>query len=1075
VTRLHITCLGAFQAFLDGKVIAFDTDKARALLAYLALESDRPQRREHLAGLLWSDVPEERALHNLRQTLSALRKALETEPGEAAPFLWVQRDSVQFNPESAAWLDAAAFEEKLASALRYYNHTPRPGADSRLNLRLLQQATGLFRGPFLDQMYLSGSPLFDEWASLKREAYNQRMIEALSILADVHERRAEIVQARQYANQIVALAPWDETAQAQAMRLWAVEGQWSAAQAQYHHFRRYLHDQMGVEPTTDTQELYERIRKAAAQNIPLAPLRPAARHSLPLDATPFCGRQQELDALVASLSDPHCHLLTIVGPGGVGKTRLALEAARQQVGIFRDGVFFVSLAGLSDRDLLPSTLAEALGFAFYGDEDAVDELIRFLEGRQMLWVLDNLEQLLPLQADSLVPQVLLRSPGVVILATSRQRLNLQEECLFPLQGLSYPEYVDSDEKLEDLDAIQLFASRAQRVSPYFRLENPSDRQAAAQICQLLEGLPLGVELAAAALWRHTPAEVANRLRGNLGSLASTAINTNDRHRSLWAAFEVSWAQLTHDEQNFLVRLSVFRGGFEGEMAIQLAAPAPEASHPGSPPALLASLLDKSLVRRSSTGRYDLHEAIRQFAAERLAADPLLAQDTHRRHAARFSSFLAERNPALKGAGQIAALAEIALEWDNIRHAWAWLVEERHTAEIAACAEGVFHFCNIRTHYNEGMDFFRQANDCLADVPGATAVLAQSLAFFGALAYRAQEKDRAAEALERSRALFERVDAPVGLAFCLLFSSALAYRRKQHPQARDWCEQSLALFQQAGDRWGQSYALYQLGLLESRAGQSAQAQEALQASLEAAQAIGDQRRQIAPLNVLGDLACQAGNYAAAAPYFEKCLNLSRTLGDRYNTSVALGNLGTTLHYTGQFERARECYQESLAVAIEIGDLAGQSLAISNLGEASLALRQFDEAQASFEQGLALAQRAGDDYAMVIGLINLGDIAIRQGRLATAQERLAQAMQTASAMQEPTLQLRTLLHLGQLALCNGQVARGLNLLGLVIHHPASEDDHRQVARQALAQAGLPAPEAARLTLVEACSLASKTSAR
>ncbi|MBU1661813.1 MAG: tetratricopeptide repeat protein [Chloroflexi bacterium] len=1056
MARLNINCLGAFQATWDGEPLAFDTGKARALLAYLALESSFPQQRTRLAGLLWSDMPEERALHNLRQALSGLRKTLRDD-GNTTPILLIQRDTVQINPESDLWLDVTAFEQKLSAALRHYQHCPGDGrtdrwTDCRLNLRQLQQAVNLFRGPFLDQMYLNGSPLFDEWASLKREALNQRMIEALSIMAELHERRGELAQARQFASQIVALAPWDETAQVQMMRLLAVEGHWSAAQTQYRHLRCYLQEQIGVEPSAETVTLFETIRRSAAQNTPLPAQHPLARHNLPLSSTPFVGRESELDSLSAALADPCCRLLTLTGPGGVGKTRLALEAARQQVGVFSNGITFVPLAALTSEDLLPAALADALGFTFFGDESASRQLLHFVGEKRMLWLLDNLEQLLPLAAGNLIPQVLQHAPGIVILATSRQRLNVQDECLFPVEGLPYPAQTDTSGS-EHFAALQLFASRAQRVQPLFNLADEATRQAAARICQLVEGLPLGVELAAATLWAHTTTEIAANLSDSLHSLTSAAVNASGRHRSLWAAFEVSWGLLSADEQSLLAQLSVFRGGFEAGMAQQLM---------GAPGALLASLLDKSLLRRDAAGRYIMHEAIRQFAAEKLAGDAAQSSAAHAAHAQGYADFLAARVKPLKSTGQVQSLAEIALEWDNVRQAWGWLVAQQHTVAISASAEAIFHFCNIRTRYREGIDLFTQAVGCLENTPISEMTLAQVLTYLGALAYRASDNTLSHEALSRALALYESLDAPNDLALCLLFTSSLAARRKERENARQLCEQALALFQQTGDVWGQSYTWYQLGLLDSCAGQLPETQAAMQASLQAARAIGDQRRQIGPLNILGDLACQLGRCPEAQTYFEESLSLSRILEDHFNTALALVNLGTAFHCTESYDQAQRCYEKSLSIACEIGDLGGQSLALVNLGELALVRQQFAEGIAYFQQGLALATKAKDEWGVLICWICLSDAALEQADQAAARQYLGQALPLAAQSGEPALILRTLLHLGRLYLLQGETEKAIALLGLVIHHEVTYDEHRQVALQTLAQAGLPVPQTAILTL-------------
>jgi predicted ATPase/DNA-binding SARP family transcriptional activator len=1057
VTTLHIHCLGAFQATLDGNPLAFDTDKSRALLAYLAIEAGQPQHRARLAGLLWSDAPEERALHNLRQALSGLRKSLGDD-ANAAPYLLIQRDTVQFNPQSDAWLDVTALETDLSAAQQHYQPGPGPRPHCRLNLRQLQRAVARFRGPLLDQLYLSGSPLFDEWASLKREALNQRMIAALALLADQYERRGEMAQARQFASQIAALAPWDETAQAQVMRLLAVEGQWSAAQAQYHHLRRYLREQLAVEPTAETAALFEQIRSHAAQNRPLAAKQPRARHNLPLAAIPLIGREDELDAIAAALADPCCRLLTILGPGGVGKSHLALEAARGQVGIFADGVFCAPLAALTNADMLPAALADALGFTFFGEEPASEQLVRYLAEKHVLLLLDNLEQLLPLAAEGLIVQILAHAPGVALLITSRQRLNLQEECLLPLNGLAYPTQQDirADQGADPEHAsVQLFVSRAQRVQPGFGLHSAANRQAAAQICHLLEGLPLGIELAAASLWSHTAAEIAASLSNSLHSFESAAINASDRHRSLWAAFEVSWALLSAEEQAILAQLAVFRGGFDAALAQQVIR---------APVALLAALVDKSLLRRGAaesdtTGRYHLHEAIRQFAAEKLAAAPAQAAATRRDHAQVLASFLAARTAALKSAGQMQALAEIALEWENVRQAWAWLVQHAAAEAISHCAEAIYHFCGIRWRHTEAIELFTAAADALG---GAPAVQARVLTFLGAAAYRSFEMERCETALQRALELYTTLDLPNPLALCLVYASGLASRRKDPPLARQRCLQALALFEQTGDTWGQAYAYYQLGLLESRAGRVTEMRQALEASLQAARASGDQRRQIGPLNLLGDLACQMGAYAESQTWFEQALALSRDLDDRYNIALTLINLGTAHHYTAHFDQAKQCYEESIIISQDIGDLSNQGLALSNLCELALVQGRFAEGLAYARQGLALASKARDEWGELIGWINLADAAIHLKDVPAARDSLAHALPRAAQSKEPALLLRALLHQGRLHLLMGEKEKASALLGLVIHHPATYDEHREAARQALQEAHLPIPPAATITL-------------
>jgi len=1045
LAKLHIHSLGVFQTTLDGEPLAFDTDKSRALLAYLVIESALPQHRARLAGLLWSDAPEKRALHNLRQALSSLRKSLRDD-ARNIPFLLIQRDTVQINHQSDIWVDVIAFESGLTAALQ-----PRQpgGLHSRLNLRLLQQSVTYFRGPFLDQLYLNGSPLFDEWASLKREALSQRMVQALSLLAEFHERRGEIPMARQYASQLVSLAPWDETAQIQVMRFLAVEGQWSAAQAQYHHLRRYLSEQVGVEPTIEATDLFEQIRQAAARNVNLPVLQPVARHNLPAPTASLIGREEEIDAISASLADPCCHLLTVFGTGGVGKSHLALEAARWQVGSFTDGVYFVPLVDLTADVLLPESIAEAVGFSFYGNDSTATQLLRFFSEKHLLLLLDNFEQLLPLSAESLIVQILQQAPGVVLLVTSRQRLNLQEECLLPLTGLAIPLDNETPDN-QPRAALQLFASRAQRLQPGFNLDNQANRQAATMICQLLEGLPLGVEIAAAALWSHTIDEIAADLSNSLHSLENAAINASDRHRSLWAAFDVSWRLLSAEEHQLLAQLSIFRGGFEGDMAQQAYL---------IRPALLASLHDKSLLRRSSTGRYDLHEAIRQFAAEKLAADPALEDSAKRSHAHLLAAFLAERADRLKSAEQVQALAEIAMEWGNVRQAWNWLVTTHSATELAACAETVFNFCMMRARLQEGIELFSQAEKGLGTAPGAQAKI---LTYLGVLAYRMMSTDLCEDAINRAMQLYDTIDQPADRALCCVFASGLASRQKNHERALQLCEKALEIFTTLGDSWGQSYAWFQLGLLKRRAGKFVEARQAIENGLEAARVIGDQHRQIGPINMLGDLDCQQGAYLEAQTRFEEALALSRDLDDHFNIAQGLLYLGTTHHSLGHFDLAHQCYEESLVISQEFGDLSNRVMALINLAELVLELERFPEGLTYSQQGLALAVQANDEWAELICWINLADAALGLQDEAGANQYLSRALPMAVQMNDPALELRILLHHARLYLLRGQNHEAYELFGLVLHHEATYEEHRQAVLKVLEKASIPLPDRPETTL-------------
>ena len=1055
LSPLYLSLLGAFQAAWNNTTIVFDTDKSRALLSYLAMEANRPHQREYLAGLLWSDLPKDRALHSLRQALSALRRSL-AESQRCLEYLSIEREIVQFNLTSDIQMDVEVFEREAERAMKHYQPIwQNRQVHSRLNVRRLQHAVSLFRGPFLDQLYLNGSPLFDEWASLKREQLNQLMIRALSVIADLSERRGHISQARQYASQIVSLAPWDETAQTQVIRLLAIEGHWSAAQSQFRHLKHYLHDQLGVDPSKEAVTLYETVRQHAGQNIPLQPLQPPSPHNLPFQATQFFGREKELDSLSEILETPANRLVTISGAGGVGKTRLALEVAHLQLGVFRDGVYYFPLADLPSHELLPIVLADTLGFPISDGKSAVDQVQQFIRGKHMLWLLDNLEHILPLPADNLISNILNLAPGIIMLCTSRQRLNLQEEYLFPIGGLPYPQNADLPIH-QHFAAMELFTNRAQRIQRTFELSNFENFQAVVDICQAVEGFPLGLELAATGLWSNSANEIAASLRRSLCALSSNAIDSSRRHRSLQGVFQVSWELLSDSEREVLSHLSVFRGGFESVMVTKWL---------GSSISLLASLLDKSLLYQEISGRFGMHETIRQFAADKLAENANLESQARQTHAGGFTKFLKARISELKGVDQAQALMDISMEWENIRQAWSWLVFFGQPQAIISCAEAIFHFCNIRTRYQEGIDLFAQATNR----PNlSNADLAILLTFQGALAYRAYQNDLSEMALNQALTLFEDLDAKNYQALCLLFSSGMAIRRKKQTLARNLCEQALGIFSLLNDDWGLSYAWYQMGVIENRQGKVEAAKHAVQTSLQAARNIGDLRRQIGPVNMLGDLACQNGDYHLARVYFEESLALSRTLEDQYNIALALGNLGTTYHQIGLLDQARNCYKESLLIAQNSNDLSGEALALVNLGELAVSQSDYVHARVTFQKALDLADNAGDQWLSLICWINLAETSIGLGEFDTAETYLKKSLPMAAQSGEPALILRTFLQYGQAYVLNGHKRKGIDLLGLVLHHEASYDEHRQAALQILQEVGEKVPCKASLTIEAALDI-------
>jgi DNA-binding SARP family transcriptional activator len=439
MARLSVRLLGSFDVTLGGEAVTgFATDKARALLAYLAVEADRTHRREALAGLLWPDYPEPSARASLRSALVALRRAIGDRETDQV-FLHISRQTIQFDCESDAWVDVRAFTDLLDSKV--------PGAQT---IRRLEEAVALYRGDFLEGFSLPDSGAFEEWALLTREMLRRRAVEALEQLVDRYEAAGEYEAALPHAWRQVELDPWRERAQRQLMRQLAFSGQRGAALAQYETCRQILAEELGAKPAPETTALHKRILAGEI----VAPAE-ATGPNLPQQPTPFVGREAVLAEIAERLEDPACRLLTLVGPGGCGKTRLALEAAAAQLERYPHGVYFISLAPLDAVEAILPTVADAIGFTFYEGGEPQQQLLDYLRGKRMLLIMDNYEHLLdprnppPLSPPvggteggggaALVTDILRTAPDVKVLATSRARLNVGGEFRYPVSGMLYPD------------------------------------------------------------------------------------------------------------------------------------------------------------------------------------------------------------------------------------------------------------------------------------------------------------------------------------------------------------------------------------------------------------------------------------------------------------------------------------------------------------------------------------------------------------------------------------------------------------------------------------------------------------
>lgn len=1075
--HLLISLLGSFQVKLDEEpVTRFEYDKVRALLAYLAVEADFPQRRDALTGLLWPEQADKAARHSLSQALLTLRQVLG-DPDAGVPFLLADRATVQLNPAAETRLDVAEFEAHLAACTRHEH--PRPETCAAC-MGWRQRAVALYRGDFLKGLSVGDSPAFEEWVTLQRERLHRLALEALYALTRYHEWRGELDRARGYAQRQVELEPWREEAHRQLMRLLAHSGQRSAALAQYATCCHVLAEELGLEPSTETTHLYERIRAAGT----------ARRHNLPSQPTPFVGRQEEMAEIASMLAHPDCRSLTIVGPGGMGKTRLALRVAESIADRFLDGVYFVPLASLHSAGLLITTLADALDFSFHGSVAPRAQLLDYLRRKEILLVLDSFEHLLtpPLEegmrsegGEVLVAEMLKSAPDVKTLITSRARLNLSWEWAFQLDGLAVPGS-DEPRELEGYSAIQLFVQSARRARHSFSLL-ASDEPHVTRICCLVEGMPLALELAASWVRAVSCQEIAAEIERGLDFLATSAPDVPRRHRSVRAVFDHSWRLLSPGEQEAFRQLSVFRAGFAREAAEQVT---------GASLAVLAALVDKSLIRRLPSRRYEVHELLRQYAGEKRDEMPGEREQLLERHSGYYAAFLQEREEALQGRNREETLAEIDQEIENVRLAWRWLASQANMRAIENCLEGIFLFYDLRGWLKEGEEALRlgverlagaektahrdlllarmkarQGRFCsqLAEYETAKRLFQESLPIFGhfkapsEIAFslsqlgeihsRMGDYETAEQFLREGLAAYEELNDKKGMAATLNSLGAVIHNHGEYVVAKGYYQKSLTTFREIDDRWGIASSLHTLGHVAYELGEYQAAERHHQESLAIKRELGDRWGMSGSLNHLGIVFYVLGEYAQAERWFQESLAIRRELGNRWGVAATLNNLGQIALVQGAYAEAQQRYRESLAIYREIGDQRGAALALNNLGEAAFAQAAYAEAKKYHLESLGISKEIGHAAGVTYALGSLGDVSLRLEAYQEARDYYYEALEVALDTQAAPRALDTLVGAAVLLAMEGKQERAITLLGLVLGHPAGEQTTQAKAERLMAE--------------------------
>jgi DNA-binding SARP family transcriptional activator/predicted ATPase len=967
---MHLTLqfLGSFKAQLNDDIpLESRAKKIEALLAYLAIESDRAHRRESLVGLLFPEVPEEQARTNLRQTLTRLRRAINDKKSDP-PFLLITRESTQFNLDSDHFLDVESFIQHLGGCPK---HRPDRDRDCEGCIQELITAVQLYHGPFLDGFSLDDSAAFEDWIAFRREQYKGEVQAALQDLADFYERRGAYAVATDYVRRQIRLETWNEEAHQQLMRLLAYQGQRAAALQQYQTVKRILENELAVEPMAETQSLYARIR-AARNDRPF---------QLPPRHTNFMGREQELALLNEYLADKDKQLITIMGLGGSGKTAIATETgwrvATRFLGPFYDGVFFVSLMGIrieeTDQDAkslhfdpFVTAVAEAIGFSFSGQRHPREQLLRYLKNKSLLLIVDNVEHVIA-DIRPFIRDILHEAPGIKILLTSRGRLGFNEEWVLEIEGLPYPgngqlitggEHQQSQLKdsSEPYHAVALFENLGKQLLPEFSLSDEINCPAAAvyQIAQLVQGLPLGIELAASWLRTLSCLEIAAEIETSLDFLSSTMEDLPSRHRSMRAVFNSSWQLLNQQEQQTLRRLSVFHGPFTRQAATAVT---------GASLATLSSLVDHSLLHRQDFrkspqigGLYELLDILRQYATEQLEKDEAEASQVRKKHAAFYLQFLNQQRDILQGKEQHQAVSDISENIKQIRSAWQWAAQNHDLDGLSRALDSLGLFYYMRSWFIEGADLFALATaelEPLRGDPYSDSLWGRLRARQGWFTFLLGNQHGGLSQLRESIAVLREADDSTALAFSLNFTAAALAILGSYKEARSLAQEALLINEQCLDAYGCAISN----------------------------------------NILSQIAYQEGEYSLAKMHCEASLAYEKKLDNRWSIGFSLTNLGRVAYAQKSYEEALDYFQQSLAIRQALKDSRGQALCLRYLGETAHAQGWFEQGQQYLEESLAIFQDIGSQDETSATLNSLGILALDRQEERVAQQYFVEALQIA----------------------------------------------------------------------------------
>ena len=975
---MEFRILGPLEVVNEDTLVDIPGTKLRALLALLLLHPNQVVSTDRLVDGLWGETPPKTAPNTLQTHVSHLRSALAgTGAGENGQLVVTKFPGylLAADPEQ---IDAGRFERLAEAGRRALDDAAPDEAVAKLT-----EALSLWRGPALADF------AFEPFASSEGARLEELR---LAVVADRMEAQLALGRHTEVAGelrQLVDKHPLRERLWAQLMTALYRCGRQAEALRAFSELRRVLGEELGIEPSHELQRLEEAIllqkpeldwhppAMAVERSLPARPV----RHNLPVQLTSFVGRETELQRVSEALAE--ARLVTLCGPGGVGKTRLALVAAGRVFDQRPDGVFLVELAPLADPGLVAAQTLAALGLT-EESRSPLDALVDHLRERRLLLVLDNCEHLLTASAQ--LADVLLRAcPGVGILATSREPLHTAAETTITVPPLPVPETgLQHLDAVSQYDAVKLFLARARAVRTDFEL-SPGNAEGIARVCRRLDGIPLALELAAARTRAMTPEEIADRLDDRFRLLTAGATTGPARHQTLRAAVDWTYESLSDVERLVFNRLSVFAGSFSLDDAETVCGMTPLTEDDVLD--VLLVLVDKSLVLadgQSQTTRYRMLETLRHYATGKLTDSG--EHDQARARLLEWAISLAEvAEPNLEGRDQGRWLDLLETEHDNLRAALSWGIGLDDVGGALCLAAALWRFWEVRGYLTEGRRWLERLLALPGDVP--PHLRAKALNSAGVLAQRQSAYDAAQALYEASLTIRRELHDQRGMAAALLGLGNLAGLQGDHGRGEKLFQESLAIGRAVDEPRVVAAALANLGWLAHERGDLRCARELLQESLDIFADLRDGHGSANALHRLGAIAQSEGDWSTARSFYEESLRMQRELGERYGVVWSLSALADVLEAEGDAEAAGRMLEDVLTLSQELGNKYCETITLTRLAERAWSATDRAGADRLFRRAVALAERLGDRPSLVRCLHGLARLSQVEGDFDRATRLLA----------------------------------------------------------------------------------------